>query len=157
MPPVQPAEGLLKAGTAMPDAIVLDLGLPIVDGMEVCRRLRRGGNRTPILMLTARDAVDDRRAPAMRFQLDIEPAVIACSTASIGPRALAVFPDQDWAWPSSNRPRRREADSPRPPTPPTVAQCYASPSDLLSMPDNRTRTSGNRPSRSPQRGVSRAI
>jgi len=44
----------------MPDAIVLDLGLPVVDGMEVCRRLRRVGNRTPILMLTARDAVDDR-------------------------------------------------------------------------------------------------
>ena len=54
------AEGLLKAGTVMPDAIVLDLGLPVIDGMEVCRRLRRGGNRTPILMLTARDAVDDR-------------------------------------------------------------------------------------------------
>jgi two-component system response regulator MprA len=53
-------EGLLKAGTAMPDAIVLDLGLPLIDGMEVCRRLRRDGNRTPILMLTARDAVDDR-------------------------------------------------------------------------------------------------
>ncbi len=53
-------EGLLKAGSAMPDAIVLDLGLPVMDGMEVCRRLRRAGNRTPILMLTARDAVDDR-------------------------------------------------------------------------------------------------
>ena len=53
-------EGLRKAGTAMPDAIVLDLGLPVIDGMEVCRRLRRDGNRTPILMLTARDAVDDR-------------------------------------------------------------------------------------------------
>jgi two-component system response regulator MprA len=53
-------EGLLKAGTTMPDAIVLDLGLPVIDGMEVCRRLRRDGNRTPILMLTARDAVDDR-------------------------------------------------------------------------------------------------
>src|SRR6202012_3226240 len=53
-------EGLLKAGSALPDAIVLDLGLPVIDGMEVCRRLRRAGNRTPILMLTARDAVDDR-------------------------------------------------------------------------------------------------
>jgi two-component system response regulator MprA len=53
-------EGLRKAGTTMPDAIVLDLGLPVIDGMEVCRRLRRDGNRTPILMLTARDAVDDR-------------------------------------------------------------------------------------------------
>jgi two-component system response regulator MprA len=53
-------EGLLKAETDVPDAIVLDLGLPDIDGMEVCRRLRSVGNRTPILMLTARDAVEDR-------------------------------------------------------------------------------------------------
>jgi two-component system response regulator MprA len=53
-------DGLLKASSAMPDAIVLDLGLPVMDGMEVCRRLRQSGNRTPILMLTARDAVEDR-------------------------------------------------------------------------------------------------
>ena len=53
-------EGLLQAGTAVPDAIILDLGLPDIDGMEVCRRLRQLGNRTPILMLTARDAVEDR-------------------------------------------------------------------------------------------------
>ena len=53
-------EGLLKAEADVPDAIVLDLGLPDIDGMEVCRRLRRVGNRTPILMLTARDAVEDR-------------------------------------------------------------------------------------------------
>ncbi len=53
-------DGLLQASTAVPDAIVLDLGLPGIDGMEVCRRLRAGGNRTPILMLTARDAVEDR-------------------------------------------------------------------------------------------------
>jgi two-component system response regulator MprA len=53
-------QGLLKAGTEVPDAIVLDLGLPDIDGMEVCRRLRSSGSRTPILMLTARDAVEDR-------------------------------------------------------------------------------------------------
>jgi len=53
-------EGLLKAETVVPDAIILDLGLPDIDGMEVCRRLRSTGNRTPILMLTARDAVEDR-------------------------------------------------------------------------------------------------
>ena len=44
------------------DAIVLDLGLPRIDGLEVCRRLRAQSNRTPVLMLTARDAVDDRVA-----------------------------------------------------------------------------------------------
>jgi two-component system, OmpR family, response regulator MprA len=45
---------------AVPDAVVLDVGLPGIDGLEVCRRLRRLGNRVPILMLTARDAVSDR-------------------------------------------------------------------------------------------------
>jgi len=42
------------------DAIVLDVMLPGVDGFEVCRRLRRDGVWTPVLMLTARDAVADR-------------------------------------------------------------------------------------------------
>ncbi len=45
-----------------PDVIVLDLQLPDIDGLEVCRRIRRGGDATPILMLTARDAVNDRVA-----------------------------------------------------------------------------------------------
>ncbi|OYV66208.1 MAG: DNA-binding response regulator [Actinobacteria bacterium 21-64-8] len=43
-----------------PDAIVLDLQLPDIDGLEICRRIRRSGDTTPILMLTARDAVNDR-------------------------------------------------------------------------------------------------
>ena len=43
-----------------PDAIILDLQLPDIDGLEVCRRIRRAGDPTPILMLTARDAVNDR-------------------------------------------------------------------------------------------------
>jgi len=41
------------------DAIVLDLMLPGIDGFEVARRLRKGGNKTPILVLTARDTVPD--------------------------------------------------------------------------------------------------
>ena len=44
------------------DAIVLDVLLPGRDGFDVCRRLRKAGTWTPILMLTARDAVDDRVA-----------------------------------------------------------------------------------------------
>jgi two-component system, OmpR family, response regulator MprA len=44
------------------DVVVLDIAMPGIDGLEVCRRLRRAGDRTPILMLTARDAVDDRVA-----------------------------------------------------------------------------------------------
>jgi two-component system, OmpR family, response regulator len=42
------------------DAIVLDVMLPGLDGFDVCRRLRRDGVWTPVLMLTARDAVEDR-------------------------------------------------------------------------------------------------
>jgi DNA-binding response OmpR family regulator len=42
------------------DAVVLDVGLPDVDGLTVARRLRTAGRRTPILMLTARDTVADR-------------------------------------------------------------------------------------------------
>jgi two-component system response regulator MprA len=45
-----------------PDLIVLDLRMPFVDGMTLCRRLRAGGDRTPILMLTARHEPADRVA-----------------------------------------------------------------------------------------------
>jgi two-component system response regulator MprA len=47
------------AGTPV-DAVVLDVSMPGLDGLEVCRRLRAAGDRTPVLMLTARDAIDDR-------------------------------------------------------------------------------------------------
>ena len=53
-------QALSEAAARSPDAIVLDLGLPDMDGLEVCRRLRDAGNRVPVLVLTARDAVSDR-------------------------------------------------------------------------------------------------
>jgi two-component system response regulator MprA len=49
----------MMTGTSQ-DAVILDLGLPLMDGLEVCRRVRERGDRTPVLMLTARDAVTDR-------------------------------------------------------------------------------------------------
>ena len=56
-------EGALAAAGDEPYALILlDLGLPDLDGIEVLRRIRRAGNRTPVLVLTARDAVGDRIA-----------------------------------------------------------------------------------------------
>ncbi len=54
------ASALSEVTAANPEALVLDIGLPDIDGLEVCRLLRREGNRVPVLMLTARDAVSDR-------------------------------------------------------------------------------------------------
>ncbi len=55
-------EGLIMAGASTYDAVVLDINLPKIDGLEVCRRLREDGNWTPIIMLTARDTIRDRIA-----------------------------------------------------------------------------------------------
>jgi two-component system, OmpR family, response regulator len=56
------ADALWMAGSTSYQAIVLDVGLPDLDGFEVCRRLRADGVWAPILMLTARDATEDRVA-----------------------------------------------------------------------------------------------
>ncbi len=53
---------LVAAERSAPDVIVLDVAMPVLDGLAVCRRLRGKGLPTPILMLTARDAVPDRVA-----------------------------------------------------------------------------------------------
>jgi len=49
-------------GAHEPDAVILDVAMPRLDGLETCRRLRRGGSRVPVLMLTARESVGDRVA-----------------------------------------------------------------------------------------------
>jgi two-component system, OmpR family, response regulator MprA len=48
--------------TGPPDAVLLDVAMPGLDGLEVCRRLRATGDRTPVLMVTARETVEDRVA-----------------------------------------------------------------------------------------------
>jgi two-component system, OmpR family, response regulator MprA len=55
------AEALERlAADGRPDAVVLDILMPGIDGLEVCRQIRRRGDSVPVLMLTARDAVGDR-------------------------------------------------------------------------------------------------
>jgi two-component system response regulator MprA len=56
------AEALHRLSLHSPDAVVLDVLMPNVDGLEVCRRLRAADDHTPVLMLTARDAIGDRVA-----------------------------------------------------------------------------------------------
>jgi len=56
----QGQDALIRAGATQYDVIVLDVMLPDIDGFEVCRILRDRGVQAPVLMLTARDAVDDR-------------------------------------------------------------------------------------------------
>lgn len=55
-------QGLRMALSGGFDVIVLDLGLPRLDGLDVCARLRAGGSAVPVLMLTARDTLDDKLA-----------------------------------------------------------------------------------------------
>jgi two-component system response regulator MprA len=61
----QAADGraaLERLGAMAYEVVILDVSMPHVNGLEVCRRLRESGDRTPVLMLTAREGVDDRVA-----------------------------------------------------------------------------------------------
>jgi two-component system response regulator MprA len=55
-------EALAAVERSVPDLVILDIAMPGVDGLAVCRRLRRKGLALPILLLTARDAIEDRVA-----------------------------------------------------------------------------------------------
>ena len=54
------AQALSRVEDHRPDAVILDLGLPVVDGLTVCQVMRTKGDRTPVLVLTARHEVSDR-------------------------------------------------------------------------------------------------
>jgi two-component system OmpR family response regulator len=54
------AEALLKVKTERPDLVMLDVMLPDLEGIEVCRRLRESGDHVPVVFLTARDATEDK-------------------------------------------------------------------------------------------------
>ncbi|NED60894.1 response regulator, partial [Streptomyces sp. SID10244] len=53
-------EALEKIVAERPDVVILDVMMPRLDGLEVCRRLRSAGDDLPILVLTARDSVSER-------------------------------------------------------------------------------------------------
>ncbi|HWH11641.1 MAG TPA: response regulator transcription factor [Solirubrobacteraceae bacterium] len=53
-------DALEQVSDRAPDAVILDIGLPDISGLDVCRRLRAEGQRLPVLVLSARDAVEDR-------------------------------------------------------------------------------------------------
>jgi len=55
-------KGLVAIAERVPDAVVLDVMMPGLDGLALCRKVRAAGDRTPILMLTARHELDDRVA-----------------------------------------------------------------------------------------------
>jgi two-component system response regulator MprA len=55
-------EAIRTLSVASPDAVILDVLMPGLDGLEVCRRIRASGDRTPVLMLTARTEVSERVA-----------------------------------------------------------------------------------------------
>jgi two-component system, OmpR family, response regulator MprA len=59
---VDGADALTRARANPPDLVILDVMMPGTNGLEACRWLRASGDRTPVLMLTARDAVHDRVA-----------------------------------------------------------------------------------------------
>jgi len=59
---VDGADALVRLEDVPPDVVVLDVQMPNVDGLTMCRRLRQAGDRTPVLMLTARHEVSDRVA-----------------------------------------------------------------------------------------------
>src|SRR5918911_4974954 len=87
-------EAVRSQAAAPADAVLLDVLMPGLDGLEVCRRLRDTGDRTPVLMLTARDAVGDRVAGLEAGADDYLPKPFALEELLARLRALLRRADQ---------------------------------------------------------------
>jgi two-component system response regulator MprA len=88
-------QALERLGDSTYDAVILDISMPYVDGLEVCRRMREGGNRTPVLMLTAREQIDDRVAGLDAGADDYLVKPFALRELSARVRALLRRADED--------------------------------------------------------------
>jgi two-component system nitrate/nitrite response regulator NarL len=109
------AEGLQLARESAPDVVLLDLRMPDLDGIEVLRRMRRGGLRVPVVMLTTssneRDLVEALRGGAQGYLIkDMEPDELVSALQEIMGGKLVVAPDMTRALVSAVR-----GDSPAPP------------------------------------------
>lgn len=89
------SSGLDAVGAGRPDVVVLDVMLPLLDGLSVCREMRQRGDRTPVLMLTARTEVGDRVAGLDAGADDYLPKPFALEELLARLRALIrrVLPD----------------------------------------------------------------
>ncbi len=110
-----------------PDAIVLDVLMPEPDGLEVCRRLRAAGDRTPVLMLTARDAVPDRVHGPRRRRRRLPGQAVRARGAGRAPARAAA-------------PHRRPGRGARCATPASSSTPPATPSPATAAPVELTRT-----------------
>jgi two-component system response regulator MprA len=104
------------------DAVLLDVSMPRLDGLEACRRLRRDGNSLPVLMLTARDAVSDRVAGldagaddyvVKPFALEELLARLRALLRRLGPQEGGVLRFADLALDPATRPGRPPRGRPR--------------------------------------------
>ena len=84
-------EALERLGAAPYEAVILDISMPHVDGLEVCRRLREGGDRTPVLMLTARERGRRPRRRPGRGRRRLPGQAVRAARAA-GARARAAAP-----------------------------------------------------------------
>src|SRR3954449_4769152 len=97
-------DALWMAGSTGYDAIVLDVMLPGIDGFETCRRLREDGIWSPVIMLTARDSVEDRVAGLDGGADDYLPKPFSFSELLARLRGPPHFPPNPFRFPGAAPP-----------------------------------------------------